>query len=202
MALAACTCTVIDRPGLQCCDISGLVIALGNCGTLDASADLQLSRPLQSMVAQLLARVLTDAVPLLAAPAGVCTADIEAGQGMVVQGRNTFKGLDCPVNTYGVAGRVYGWAAAPCKPCPRNMVTNVAGATSIDACINPGGYGYASEGQSASCVSSSVVGNPAGSRLAAAALTCALGNQHAHRQACCRSAAFVLPVACVHCVSG
>lgn len=67
--------------------------------------------------------------------------------GMVAQARNSFKGVQCPVNTYGVASRVYGWTAAPCKPCPRNMITDgVAGSTTMDACINPGGYGYASEG--------------------------------------------------------
>lgn len=67
---------------------------------------------------------------------------------MVAQGRNAYIGMDCPINTYGASGKVYGWAAAPCKPCPRNMITDqIAGATSSDACINPGGYGYASEGR-------------------------------------------------------
>jgi hypothetical protein len=67
---------------------------------------------------------------------------------MIVAGRNTFKGLDCPANTYGGSGRMYGWSAAPCKPCPRGMITDgVSGATNSDACINPGGFGYASEGE-------------------------------------------------------
>jgi hypothetical protein len=42
---------------------------------------------------------------------------------MIAQGKNLFVAKDCPINTYGAAGKVYGWAAAPCKPCPRNMIT-------------------------------------------------------------------------------
>lgn len=76
-------------------------------------------------------------------------ADIEAGQGMIAAGRNVFSGTDCPVNTYGVAARMYGRAAAPCKPCPRNMITDSAArVNSSDACVNPDGFGYASEGES------------------------------------------------------
>jgi hypothetical protein len=67
-------------------------------------------------------------------------AVIEAGQGMIASGRNTFVGRDCPNNTYGAAGRVYGWASAPCKPCPRNMITDgLSRVNTSDACINPGG---------------------------------------------------------------
>jgi hypothetical protein len=54
-----------------------------------------------------------------------------------------------PANTYGAADKVYGWAAAPCKPCPRNMITD--GATKVnnsDVCVNDDGFGYASEGES------------------------------------------------------
>jgi hypothetical protein len=68
--------------------------------------------------------------------------------GMIAQGKNLFVGKDCPVNTYGAAGKVYGWAAAPCKPCARNMITD--GATRVnnsDVCINDDGFGYASEGE-------------------------------------------------------
>lgn len=39
------------------------------------------------------------------------------------------------VNTYGVSGRMYGWAAAPCKPCARNLITDgITRATSGDQC--------------------------------------------------------------------
>ena len=68
---------------------------------------------------------------------------------MIAQGKNLFVGRDCPINTYGAAGKVYGWAAAPCKPCPRNMITD--GAITVnnsDVCINDDGFGYASEGAS------------------------------------------------------
>lgn len=68
---------------------------------------------------------------------------------MIAQGRNVFAGSDCPINTYGAAGRVYGWASAPCKPCPRNMVTdNATRVNTSSACINPDGFGYSSEGVS------------------------------------------------------
>ena len=68
---------------------------------------------------------------------------------MIAQGKNLFVAKDCPENTYGASGRVYGWAAAPCKPCPRNMITD--GLTKVnnsDVCINDDGFGYASEGAS------------------------------------------------------
>jgi len=74
---------------------------------------------------------------------------IEAGQGMIAQGKNLFVGKDCPANTYGAAGKVYGWASAPCKPCPRNMITdNLTKVNNSDVCINDDGFGYASEGAS------------------------------------------------------
>jgi hypothetical protein len=69
--------------------------------------------------------------------------------GMIAQGVNTFAGMGCPINTYGAAGKVYGLTSAPCKPCPRNMITDGAvNVTNADVCINPGGFGYASEGAS------------------------------------------------------
>ena len=69
--------------------------------------------------------------------------------GMIAQGKNQFVGKDCPVNTYGAAGKVYGWAAAPCKPCPRNMITdNATKVSNADVCVNDDGFGYASEGAS------------------------------------------------------
>jgi len=69
--------------------------------------------------------------------------------GMIAQGHNKFAGMECPVNAYGASGKVYGLTAAPCKPCPRNMITD--GQTRVnnsDACINDDGFGYASEGAS------------------------------------------------------
>jgi hypothetical protein len=67
---------------------------------------------------------------------------------MIAQGANKFAAQDCPINTYGAAGIVYGWAAAPCKPCARNMITD--GAVKVnnsDVCVNDDGFGYASEGE-------------------------------------------------------
>lgn len=69
--------------------------------------------------------------------------------GMIAAGYNRFTGMDCPINTYGAAGRVYGLTAAPCKPCPRNMITDgQSRVNTSEACINDDGWGYASEGAS------------------------------------------------------
>lgn len=68
---------------------------------------------------------------------------------MIAQGKNQFVGKECPVNTYGAAGKVYGLTSAPCKPCARNMITdNATRVNSSDVCINDNGFGYASEGAS------------------------------------------------------
>lgn len=67
---------------------------------------------------------------------------------MIVRGQNAFAASDCPINTYGVSGRIYGLQASPCKPCPRNMVTDRGLSTSMADCLNPDGFGYASEGAS------------------------------------------------------
>jgi hypothetical protein len=62
-------------------------------------------------------------------------------------GANAYRASDCPENTYGASGKVYGLVAAPCKPCPRNMMTDgLIRVNNSDACINPDGFGYASEG--------------------------------------------------------
>jgi hypothetical protein len=62
--------------------------------------------------------------------------------GMIAQGANTFAGMSCPANTYGAADRMYGLRAAPCKPCPRNMITDgITNVNSSDTCINPNGFG-------------------------------------------------------------
>lgn len=67
---------------------------------------------------------------------------------MIAAGANGYVGSDCPANTYGAAGKVYGLTAAPCKPCPRNMITDMVRVNNSDECINPDGFGYASEGES------------------------------------------------------
>jgi hypothetical protein len=68
---------------------------------------------------------------------------------MIATGKNLFAAKDCPINTYGAAGKVYGWAAAPCKPCPRNMITDgLSKVNNSDVCINDDGFGYQSEGAS------------------------------------------------------
>jgi hypothetical protein len=75
------------------------------------------------------------------------SADIEAGQGMIASGRNIFAAYDCPANSYGVTGKIFGLGAAPCKPCPRNMITDgLTRVNNSDACVNDDGFGYASEG--------------------------------------------------------
>jgi len=92
--------------------------------------------------------VLTTCLLLLPLPLP-SLAVIEAGQGMIATGKNLFAAKDCPANTYGAAGKVYGWAAAPCKPCPRNMITDsLTKVNNSEVCINPDGFGYASEGAS------------------------------------------------------
>jgi hypothetical protein len=67
---------------------------------------------------------------------------------MIASGKNNFTGMDCPINTYGASAIVWGWAAAPCKPCPRNMITDgLEKQSSMDACVNPDKFGYQSEGE-------------------------------------------------------
>lgn len=76
-----------------------------------------------------------------------CTAVINAGQGMNMRGFNIFVGQNCPEDTYGAAGKVYGWASAPCKPCARNLITDgLRMLSNASLCINPDGFGYQSEG--------------------------------------------------------
>jgi hypothetical protein len=53
----------------------------------------------------------------------------------------------------GAAGKVFGWASAPCKPCPRNMITDgYDGASNASACITDDGFGYTSEGAHTVCM--------------------------------------------------
>jgi hypothetical protein len=76
-------------------------------------------------------------------------ADIDPGFGMISQGNNQFSAVPCPKDTYGAADKVWGWAAAPCKPCPRNMITDGATrVTNMSVCVNDDGFGMASEGKS------------------------------------------------------
>ncbi|WIA22051.1 hypothetical protein OEZ85_004397 [Tetradesmus obliquus] len=51
----------------------------------------------------------------------------------------------CPANTYGVANTTYGLINAPCKACTKNLYSLEA-STNFTACLNPGGFGYTSEG--------------------------------------------------------
>ena len=74
-------------------------------------------------------------------------ADVESGWGVTIDPSNVsaLQGLQCPINTYGVAGRVHGLRATPCKACPKNM-RSPAGANGFSVCTNPAGFGYTSEG--------------------------------------------------------
>jgi hypothetical protein len=66
---------------------------------------------------------------------------------MNMRGFNIFAGQNCPEDTYGAAGKVYGWASAPCKPCARNLITDgLRMLSNASLCINPDGFGYQSEG--------------------------------------------------------
>jgi hypothetical protein len=59
---------------------------------------------------------------------------------------NTFRAIiPCPANTYGVANTTYGLVNAPCKACTKNLYAP-ANSTSFQACKNPAGFGYTSEG--------------------------------------------------------
>lgn len=42
---------------------------------------------------------------------------------------------------------MFGWMSAPCKPCPRNMVTDGTKKTNASECVNANGFGYSSEGE-------------------------------------------------------
>jgi len=75
-------------------------------------------------------------------------ADIEAGWGMtpVPLEINKWRANLCANNSYGVETRTYGLQQSPCKPCQRNTITLRAGATNYTECINPGGFGFSSDG--------------------------------------------------------
>ena len=71
-----------------------------------------------------------------------------AGHGMTVSrlsgasGTTAFTASLCPINTYGAIELTWGLKFAPCKPCPRGLITLEAGMTSADNCTNPSGWGY------------------------------------------------------------
>lgn len=75
-------------------------------------------------------------------------ADIKAGWGITFETDqfNKFRAIiPCPANTYGVANKTYGLINAPCKACTKNLYSP-ANSTSFQACKNPVGFGYTSEG--------------------------------------------------------
>jgi hypothetical protein len=82
------------------------------------------------------------------APASSASCYIKAGWGI------TFDPVDftkfraivpCPANTYGVANTTFGLINAPCKACTKNLYS-LEGSTKFTDCLNPGGFGYTSEG--------------------------------------------------------
>ncbi|KAF8063058.1 Heat shock 22 kDa protein [Scenedesmus sp. PABB004] len=58
---------------------------------------------------------------------------------------SAFKAVQCAANSYGVAQRVYGLYASPCKACTKNTRSPL-GAANYNECTNPVGFGYTSEG--------------------------------------------------------
>lgn len=76
-----------------------------------------------------------------------CLADIEPGWSMTFDPDNlgTFKAELCGANRYGVPERIYGLQSAPCKACAKNLLS-AQGSSSFQACYNPAGFGYSSEG--------------------------------------------------------
>ncbi|KAF8072349.1 hypothetical protein HT031_000008 [Scenedesmus sp. PABB004] len=94
----------------------------------------------------------TDELPSAAAGSKVAATSascyIKAGWGITFDPADftKFKAIKpCPANTYGVANTTFGLINAPCKACTKNLYS-AAASTSFDACLNPGGFGYTSEG--------------------------------------------------------
>uniref|UniRef100_A0A383VQR0 Tyrosine-protein kinase ephrin type A/B receptor-like domain-containing protein n=1 Tax=Tetradesmus obliquus TaxID=3088 RepID=A0A383VQR0_TETOB len=82
------------------------------------------------------------------APASSASCYIKAGWGITFDPSDftKFKAIKpCPANTYGVANTTYGLINAPCKACTKNLYSLEA-STNFTACLNPGGFGYTSEG--------------------------------------------------------
>lgn len=78
----------------------------------------------------------------------------------------------CPMHTYRSEETELDTAAGvPCKPCPANMQTQDEGATSVDACLAPPGYGLPPRAAGAAALAnSSAAAPPAG------AILCPLGS--------------------------
>jgi hypothetical protein len=82
------------------------------------------------------------------APASSASCYISAGWGITFDPADfaKFKAIKpCPANTYGVANETFGLINAPCKACTKNLYS-LAASTNFTACLNPGGFGYTSEG--------------------------------------------------------
>uniref|UniRef100_A0A383W8R7 Tyrosine-protein kinase ephrin type A/B receptor-like domain-containing protein n=1 Tax=Tetradesmus obliquus TaxID=3088 RepID=A0A383W8R7_TETOB len=82
------------------------------------------------------------------APASSASCYILAGWGITFDPSDftKFRAIaPCPNNTYGVANTTYGLINAPCKACTKNLYS-LEGSTNFTACLNPGGFGYTSEG--------------------------------------------------------
>jgi hypothetical protein len=89
-----------------------------------------------------------DAAPGAKAPATSASCFIKAGWGITFDPTDfaKFKAIaPCPANTYGVANETFGLINAPCKACTKNLYS-LAGSTKFSDCLNPGGFGYTSEG--------------------------------------------------------
>lgn len=83
---------------------------------------------------------------------------IEAGWSMVSSAGGGFAARPCPAASYGPAETVWGLRLTPCRPCPKNMVTDITPATSLEHCINPAGFGIGSDGSAAACPTGSFTG--------------------------------------------
>jgi hypothetical protein len=89
-----------------------------------------------------------NAAPGSKAPATSASCFIKAGWGITFDPADfaLFKAIKpCPANTYGVANDTFGLINAPCKACTKNLYS-LAGSTKFNDCLNPGGFGYTSEG--------------------------------------------------------
>jgi hypothetical protein len=89
-----------------------------------------------------------NAAPGSKAPATSASCFIKAGWGITFDPANfaLFKAIKpCPANTYGVANETFGLINAPCKACTKNLYS-LAASTKFSDCLNPGGFGYTSEG--------------------------------------------------------
>lgn len=89
---------------------------------------------------------------LVAAAADACY--IEAGEALNIDYSLTanisrWRKTTCNADAFGATNRTYGLEALVCKPCGRNLVKNTRDGVdrhSLEACVNPEGYGMAADG--------------------------------------------------------